>query len=145
MRKTIKKTYGPYERPDGRKHVIHVYTDGSQRTQSYPRYLVEQALGEELSINDDVHHIDGDFRNNALSNLEVISALQHQKDTHGKPAEIYYFECPVCGLESSKPMRNVRGNWKKGSEGPFCTRKCARAYQVLQERQLKRIIVDGET
>lgn len=144
MKKTIKKTYGPYERPDGRKHVIHVYTDGSRRTQSYPRFLVEQATGEELSMGDDIHHIDGNHTNNALSNLEVISMEDHKSNPHSREAEYYYFDCPVCGESTSKPMRNVRGNWKKGRPGPFCSRSCAGKYSSLSEHIKKRIIIDGE-
>ena len=39
---------GPYMRPDGRKHFIVVKPDGSRTTLSYPKYLMEQALGRLL-------------------------------------------------------------------------------------------------
>ncbi len=31
----------------------------------------------------------------------------------------------VCDIEFTKSMRNVRGNLKKGKDGPFCSRVCA--------------------
>lgn len=62
------KIYGPYTRLDGRKIII---IDG--RTVSYPKYLLEQHLGRKLTDNETCDHIDGDFTNNSISNLRVLS------------------------------------------------------------------------
>lgn len=41
------------------------------------RYIMEQHLGRPLTFNEVVHHIDGNKRNNDLSNLEVVSRSNH--------------------------------------------------------------------
>ena len=73
------KIYGPYLRPDGRQHIIAVYPDGSRKTTSYPKYLMEVHLGRYLLPTETVDHIDRDFTNNSISNLQVLS-----KETHSR-------------------------------------------------------------
>ena len=43
------------------------------------RWLMEQHLGRKLEKWEQVHHIDGNYLNNDLSNLEVLSNSDHQK------------------------------------------------------------------
>jgi len=62
------------------------------------RFLMEQSLGRKLyGRREQVHHIDGDKRNNALSNLEVVSpkehAIRHERWKHS-PTKV----CQVCGV-----------------------------------------------
>lgn len=71
--------FGPYERKDGRSHVVIEDAEGNRKVVSYPRYLVEVELGKYLNPEDDVHHIDENFRNNALSNLRVWNKSDHLK------------------------------------------------------------------
>lgn len=62
------------------------------------RFIVEQALGRKLDgRREQVHHIDGDKRNNALSNLEVVSPKEHAI-RHGRWKCSPTKECQVCGL-----------------------------------------------
>lgn len=49
----MNKLYGPYECSDGRKRVVH-----NGKTKLYARYLIEQKLDRELSVNEDVDHKD---------------------------------------------------------------------------------------
>lgn len=43
------------------------------------RMMIERELGRELSPEELVHHIDGNHKNNAMSNLLVVSRSEHQK------------------------------------------------------------------
>jgi len=45
------KVYGPYTRKDGRQHVI-LYENGTRKTVSYPKYLLETKLGRPLDSNE---------------------------------------------------------------------------------------------
>jgi hypothetical protein len=73
------KIYGPYLRKDGRKHVVIVHPDGRKQTKSYPRLLLEQKLGRELTKEETVDHKDDDFTNDSLDNLQILSLANNAK------------------------------------------------------------------
>ncbi len=121
------KIYGPYLRKDGRKHVI-IANGKNRRTVSYPKWLMEQALGRKLDPDlETVDHIDEDFTNDERSNLQLLTRVENAKKS-SNPAEIICFICPVCGKEGRQFARDVRSNRKKGRAGPFCSRSCAGKY-----------------
>lgn len=120
------KIYGPYTRKDGRKHVIIIKDDGSRQTKSYPRLIMEQSLGRELTEQETVDHINNDFTDNRIENLQLLSREDNAaKAMIGKEAKKFSFSCPCCGKESTKDLRTVVHNLKKGKSGPFCSRVCA--------------------
>ena len=43
------------------------------------RYLMEQHLGRKLDRNEQVHHINGDWRDNRIENLQILTNSEHQK------------------------------------------------------------------
>lgn len=118
------KVYGPYFRKDGRQHIVIVHDDGRKQTKSYPKYLLEQKLGRELVDDETCDHIDGDFQNNALDNLQVLSLVDNVKKSVVR-AEMVELSCKVCGTiftrraALEKYDRDVR---KK--DGPFCSKQC---------------------
>jgi len=123
------KVYGPYTRKDGRQHVI-LYKNGKRQTVSYPKYLLEQKIGRSLLPYETCDHIDGDFTNNHLDNLQVLSRSDNSAKAMAlKCAEKAYFVCPECNMSFYKNMRDVRGNQiKQKKAGPFCSKKCAGYY-----------------
>jgi len=123
------KVYGPYTRKDGRQHVI-LYDGTIKKTVSYGKYLLEQYLGRNLLPDETCDHIDGDFTNNDLSNLQVLTRrdniLKYAKE---HPKEIGQYICPQCKKQFVKEVRSVRGNQiKQGKKGPFCSKSCAGKY-----------------
>lgn len=122
------KIYGPYKRKDGRKHVVIVYEDGSKTTKSYPRLLMENHLGRELLPEETVDHINHDFTDDRIENLQLLSFEENAKKEMARPErqrKLYTFICPCCGKTAEKYLNQVSGNWKKKREGPYCSRKCA--------------------
>lgn len=122
------KIYGPYIRKeDGRQHVIIVNDDGSRRTVSYPKYLMEQHLGRELHPDlETIHHKDEDFTNNEFSNLEILTRVEHAKiDALHRDKMLGI--CVWCNkeFELSKNQINTRA---KSKAGPFCSRSCSGKY-----------------
>ena len=106
---------------------------GVKRSQSYPRYLMEQHLGRKLSRDEDVDHIDRNPMNNDLSNLRVLPAREN-RGMHNKPPELFHFTCPACGQQCTKAARVVRHNRKQSKAGPFCDKKCSRQWQLIQQQ-----------
>lgn len=118
------KIYGPYIRKDNRQHVIIIYEDGSRKTKSYPRYLLEQHLNRELLDHETVDHIDGDFTNNSIDNLQLLS-LRENVIKSIQPAEYLNLACKCCGKEFKrrKVVEDRRINIRK-MDGPFCSKSC---------------------
>lgn len=131
------KVHGPYKRQDGRQIVIVVEDDGSRRTISYPKWLLELQLGRRLDPNlETVDHIDSNFDNNDLANLRIMPRKEHStEDTRRvKPVK---FNCAWCKKEFERSPRLVRDKARKNKAGPFCSRKCAGQYS--RKLQLKLI------
>lgn len=129
------KVFGPYVREDGRKHVI-LCEDGQRTTQSYPRFLIEQFLGRKLSSLEEVDHIDGDFTNDSIENLRLLSKSENIRAS--KRTLFLDFSCLICGREFSIPERVYKHNQiVKGKSGPYCSKICAGVGSKL--RRLGRI------
>jgi len=68
------KVYGPYLRKDNRKHVILIDKEKNlRRTISYPKYLLMKKLNREFKKNETTDHVDEDFTNDNISNLQILS------------------------------------------------------------------------
>lgn len=119
------KVYGPYTRKDGRQIVL-LYKEGKRKTVSYPKYLLEQSLGRSLLPFETCDHIDGDYTNNCLNNLQVLSRADNARKQRAlTPRELGVFTCSVCNCSFTRPLNTVRHNLKQGKSGPYCSRFCA--------------------
>lgn len=123
------RVYGPYYRNDGRQHVCIVYDDGSRRTVSYPKYLMEQELGRELDPDlETIDHIDGDIDNNDFSNFRIIERSKHASEDAPR-LKTEKFICPMCEIEFvPENMSRVATERKRNKAGPFCSKSCAGRY-----------------
>jgi len=130
------KIRGPYGRSNGRKFVSIVCPDGDQIRVGYSRYLVECDLGRHLSKEEHVHHINEDFTDDRLENLEVLDAYQHLRMHRlGKPNPRQKglpqdFVCPVCEVTftmSGFKIRQLISKRKAGKclSGPYCSPSCS--------------------
>ena len=122
------KVYGPYTRKDGRQHVV-LYDGRTKKTVSYGKWLLESHLGRKFTADETCDHIDGDFTNNDLSNLQVLSRRDNiLKYNEEHPGEEAKYTCPQCGTDFMRRIYKVRGNRKQGKAGPFCSKSCAGKY-----------------
>jgi hypothetical protein len=124
------KVYGPYLRPDGRKHVI-IYNAATnkRKTVSYPKYILQYEQNIEYNKGDTTDHIDENFRNDSLTNLQVLergkNARKSMEQEHRKARKEKYI-CPVCNILFEQIVRQVKNNQgKRKGEGPFCSRRCS--------------------
>jgi len=118
--------YGPYESGSkpGRFFVIH-YENGVGRTQSYPRYLMEQHLGRKLESWEHVDHRNEDFRDNRIDNLQILTQDENLSKSK-RPTSWKNFICPICGSNFYREYKRYKTNQLlyKG-RGPFCSKRCA--------------------
>jgi hypothetical protein len=110
--------------------VLLELADGAKKTTSYARFLVEQDLGRWLSSDEHVDHIDKNCSNDEMWNLQILTPEENWARSR-RQAEVYYFFCPVCKIAASQPAGKVRHNRKQGKSGPYCSKRCARAAQLI--------------
>ncbi|CAB4196848.1 HNH nuclease [uncultured Caudovirales phage] len=133
---TARKVHGPYTRDDGREFVIVVRDDGSRRTVSRPKFIMEEHLGYELDP--DLHtidHWDSNFLNNDINNLRIVPRKEHSADDTRR-VKLVKFKCALCKNEFERSPRLVRDKAKKKKAGPFCSRKCAGKYARMLQLKL---------
>src|SRR5690554_3816951 len=121
---------GPYLRGDGRRFVSIRNKDGSKSTKQYCRYLYEVNYAVKLSPNDTVDHIDRDFTNDEISNLQILDRKMHgEKDARRRKMDIKD-ECRWCGKTIALTRSQLSNSQRKGNTkgGPFCSRECSGKY-----------------
>ena len=79
-----------YKCKDGRVRVRIITDENQSKVISYPKILMEEKLGRPLEPYEEVHHIDGDFTNNDISNLELVKHGEHQRHHSQKYYDNYY-------------------------------------------------------
>lgn len=127
------KVYGPYTRKDGRKHII-LYDGINRTTISYPKYLMEQHLGRKLEDWETVDHINEDFTDDRIENLQILSRADNIRKSI-VPEELINITCGWCSKITTKKAKDVRGNEKKGYLIHYCDRSCAGKAQ--RDREVK--------
>lgn len=119
------KVYGPYLRPDGRKHVVLAGNCGYKRTVSYPKFIKELELS--ISLGDlTVDHQDRDKTNDENSNLIIRPRSEHTS-LDARRVKVGTVVCPICGNEFT-PTKNQINKRAQKTAGPFCSRSCAGKY-----------------
>jgi hypothetical protein len=88
------------------------------KTKLLHRHLMEQHLGRALRRDEHVHHINGDRYDNRIENLEVVSALTHMRERHGRLKHPVTKTCGECGaVFTPHPTKRARQR--------ACSRPCA--------------------
>lgn len=123
---------GPYYRQDGRKHIIlnngnkPKGAPGKTKTISYPKALMEVHLGRRLLDSETVDHRDGDFTNDGLSNLQILTRGKNASKDH---IRVRYMDikCAYCGRMFTPTKNQARFPERRH----FCSRKCKGLYDTM--------------
>ena len=133
------KLYGPYSsKQDGRLRCVIVFPNGTKKTISYPKYIVEKHYNRELKENETVDHIDGNFLNNDISNLRIIGRNEHAYNDVKRNKDVIY-KCDYCGKEFIIKGDKLNYIFRKDRENTahFCSKQCVGKYNA--ERQHNKI------
>ena len=120
--------HGPYTGSDNRERVIIIFPDKNRMTVSYPKYLMEKHLDRYLDPDlETIDHIDSNFNNNDLSNLRILTRVEHcyLDAIRLKPQ---MFTCSMCNTNftlSDRRLHDAFQNRLKGKSGPYCSKSCA--------------------
>lgn len=124
------KIYGPYSNSkDGRLRCLVCFPNKTRKTISYPKYLMEKHLDRYLEEDETIDHIDGNFLNNEISNLRILSRKEHTTNDALRNKDIIV-KCIYCGKEftiKGETLHN-RNRKDKGQSGYFCSRQCSGKY-----------------
>ena len=124
------KFYGPNSsNKDGRLRCVLVLPNGVRKTISYPKYLMEVHLDRYLEPNETVDHIDGNFLNNNLSNLQILDRKIHAYNDAIRNKDIIV-KCTYCGKEFKIEGKNIRNRNRadRHQSGYFCSKECTGKY-----------------
>lgn len=87
------------------------------------RYIMEQYLGRKLKYNEQVHHKDGDRKNNDIFNLELVTIQEHTRLHHlGTGHKPIVLICDYCSKKFERiwSQRPKIKHYKKC----YCSRYC---------------------
>jgi hypothetical protein len=125
------KVWGPYRNSRGRDFVRVKRQDGTYKTTSYAKFLMEEHLGRELNPETEtVDHINSDRYDNRIENFELVPREEHSANDTRRVRKVQ-FTCRMCGQEFERSPRLLRAKSKEKRSGPFCSRRCAGQYGRL--------------
>jgi len=87
------------------------------------RVVMENHLGRLLGPYEVVHHINGDKKDNTITNLEVMSNVDHASLHAKRTNAMVLFKCPSCDIKFS---RKKRDSIQKNHRNKFwtCSKSC---------------------
>jgi hypothetical protein len=96
----------------------------------YEHHLVFwRSTGHILLEDENIHHVNGDKRDNSAENLEVKTSSEHTKFHHVK-AEYVTLSCDFCGSKFSLLARQHRSRLKVRTS-VCCSHSCSAKKQAL--------------
>lgn len=99
------------------------------------RIVMENSLGRILDKSEIVHHIDGNKRNNEITNLVVLGSSDHIRLHHRIHGRRYVkVLCPNCLNVFDMPENQLSS--AKGSDMNFCSRRCNGQYHYMERKGL---------
>ena len=107
--------------------IIYDPATKKRKTVSYPKYLMEQHLGRELTDDETVDHIDEDHTNDDISNLRILTRAKNAARSAPKMV-IVNGTCAWCGVTFTLTREQMTAQRRNNDAGPFCSKSCIGKY-----------------
>lgn len=133
---------GPYAQPSGRRFVILIDVNGKRKNMNYARFLLSKHLNRELLKTEHVHHINGNYIDDRIENLEILSVGDHTR-TH-RPKLFFTLVCDECGrekfLEGGCRSRAIANNKASATKNKFCSLSCSIKYNNKKRARIRKLV-----
>lgn len=146
--RNVRRINGPYylKSNNYRKYIIITFNDSSKKPILLSRFIVQEHLERFLTADETVHHIDGDYFNDELLNLEVLTRFDHNTQDTFRLTPLNLI-CQTCGknfiIEGKQlcsAYRHKRQN--KNYIGPFCSYSCSKHLNQYNNKGYKCLLPD---
>lgn len=126
------RVYGPYLCGDGRKRVILHYDKSKHPARALAKVIIEAHLGRLLEKHETVDHIDEDFTNDEIDNLQILTKEENASKSNkikftGRTKEV---PCDNCGTVYERSLAHLPtkhgGSYKMVNT--FCSESCRAKY-----------------
>jgi hypothetical protein len=95
------------------------------------RYIMSVHLGRWVTAEEQVHHVDGNRKNNVIGNLEVMSSAEHARMHNTFPvSERLERSCKYCGDSFEDTIGRMRNREYCSQE---CCKKSQRRFEIKKE------------
>ena len=104
------------------------------------RAIIENYIGRILNINEVVHHINGNTKDNRIENLELMSRSEHSKQhIFSRGRKTVLLKCPECGIifEIKKSNSFLQNKSKYSACSKYCSAKFS--HRLKNNKNLKDI------
>ncbi len=123
---------------EGRRIVDLVKSSTDRTTISYARYLMSVKLGYLVPDEFEVDHIDDDFTNDDINNLQLLTPEQNklkQNYLYITQRQVTYgFCCAYCQARFILTQNELNCRLKQGRTYAFCSKPCSSTFMNLMRR-----------
>lgn len=98
------------------------------------RYIMSQFIGRSLEPNEEVHHINGNEKDNRIENLQLVTSSEHTIIHNSMNMDNRV--CLLCGITQKERIGINKRRWTKHKNGIICNR----CYLKLYNKKKKEII-----
>lgn len=113
----------------GRVYCRFVNEFGNLESTTWARYLMQRHLDVRIPGTHDVDHINGDYTDDRIENLRVLTIKENLNTGARANPAIVIEKCMQCGESTYQTIAQVKKRNTLNQWGPFCSNRCAKQHR----------------